>query len=161
MEYDHFSNRNEEIVDSNAVINWKAKAKNLLVSACGEDSQHFKLFEKSERSTYSSNLDNLRRMMAVFEAARENFEGAYLRFLKGKCFVCRSSDYERTPVITGRVFGCWASALLRSGLPQTGCAQLIEYTNGRTYQLILARCLKCPTKAKTSVSLRPIGLGIR
>ena len=78
MEYDHFLSRSAEQIDSNPLLNWKAKAKNLLVSACGEDSQHFKLFEESESSSYSSNLDNLRRMIAVFEAAREDFEGGYL-----------------------------------------------------------------------------------
>ena len=78
IEYDQFLNQNEERIDSNALLNWKVKAKALLVSACGEESQHFKLFEKSESSTYSSNLNTLRRMIAVFEAAREDFEGGYL-----------------------------------------------------------------------------------
>jgi hypothetical protein len=78
IEYDDFTNQNEERIDSNALLNWKAKAKNLLASACGEGSQHFKLFEKSETSPFSSGLDNLKRMKAVFEAAREDFEGGYL-----------------------------------------------------------------------------------
>ncbi|MGD0096321.1 MAG: DUF4145 domain-containing protein [Terracidiphilus sp.] len=78
MEYDHFSNQNEERIDSNVLLNWKVKAKALLVSACGIESQHFKHFEKSETSPFSTNIDNLRRMMAVFEAAKEDFEGGYL-----------------------------------------------------------------------------------
>ena len=82
MEYDPLYNRNEERIDSNALLNWKVKAKALLVSACGEDSQHFKFFEESESSPFSSNLDNLGRMKAVFDAAREDFEGGYLTSLR-------------------------------------------------------------------------------
>jgi len=78
MEYSEFSNSNVERIDSNELLNWKVKAKALLVSACGADSQHFKHFEESESSTWSTNLENLMRMMAVFEAAREDFEGGYL-----------------------------------------------------------------------------------
>jgi hypothetical protein len=79
MQYRASTGTNEEYVDSNALLNWKVKAKSLLVSACGEASQHFKEFDQvSQGSLYSTNLDTLRRMMAVFEAAREDFEGGYL-----------------------------------------------------------------------------------
>jgi hypothetical protein len=78
MEWNDFSNQNVEQIDSNALLNWKVKAKSLIVSACGEESQHFKHFEKSEYSPYSSSADNLARMKAVFMAAREDFEGGYL-----------------------------------------------------------------------------------
>ncbi len=78
IEYDSYDHRNVERIDSNALLNWKTKAKSLLIKVCGEDSQHFKQFEESESSTFSTSLDNLRRMMAVFAAAREDFEGGYL-----------------------------------------------------------------------------------
>jgi len=78
MEYDKYLSRNEERIDSNALLNWKVKAKALLVNACGETSQHFKHFEGSESSPYSTNLSNFRRMRAVFEAAQEDYEGGYL-----------------------------------------------------------------------------------
>jgi len=94
----------EENIDSNALLNWKVKAKALLVCACGEDSQHFKQFKASESSTYSSSLDNLRRMTAVFEAAREDFEGGYLASVHA--------------LVRAEVFGSeleQASELLKSG----------------------------------------------
>jgi hypothetical protein len=77
-ERDLFTNGSVERIDSNALLNWKVKAKALLVNACGKDSQHFKEFEESESSSYSTNLDNLRRMMAVFDAAHDDCEGGYL-----------------------------------------------------------------------------------
>jgi hypothetical protein len=78
MVHDHFSNTNRESIDSNVNLNWKVKAKALLVSACGAESQHFKEFEASESQGWATNLANFRRMRAVFEAAREDFEGGYL-----------------------------------------------------------------------------------
>jgi hypothetical protein len=76
--YNQFAGESQQQIDSNALLNWKTKARSLLVRACGEKSQHFQLFEKSETSMYSTSLDNLQRMLAVFEAAREDFEGGYL-----------------------------------------------------------------------------------
>lgn len=78
IELDGYYHTRTERVDSNTVLNWKVKAKNLVASACGESSQHFKLFEESEVSSWSSSLDILRRLMAVLDAAREDFEGGYL-----------------------------------------------------------------------------------
>jgi hypothetical protein len=77
IEHDEYDRTRVERVDSNALLNWKVKAKSLLVNACGEDSQHFKEFENYETG-WTSNLTAFRRMNAVFEAAREDFEGGYL-----------------------------------------------------------------------------------
>jgi hypothetical protein len=76
--YDAYTSSNKITIDSNVNLNWKVKAKALLVSACGSESQHFKEFEAAESKGWSTNLDNFRRMRAVFEAAREDFEGGYL-----------------------------------------------------------------------------------
>jgi hypothetical protein len=104
MERDAYDNSLNERIDSNVLLNWKVKAKALLVSACGSDSQHFKQFEKSETTSMFSNLDNFRRMKAVFEAAREDFEGGYL-----------ASVHD---LVRAEVFGSeleQASELLKSG----------------------------------------------
>jgi hypothetical protein len=104
MQYSALTKSNKENIDSNAVLHWKTKAKALLVSACGEQSQHFKGFEQSQTSQWSSSLQNLRRMMAVFEAAREDFEGGYL-----------ASVHD---LVRAEVFGSeleQASELLKSG----------------------------------------------
>ena len=65
-------------VDDNALLNWKVRAKNLLVRACGEESQHFIHFHESESSPFFTSFDNLLRMQSVFRAAREDFEAGYL-----------------------------------------------------------------------------------
>lgn len=73
--YDH--------VNDELFLNWCVKTRNLLANACGLESQHFKQFEKSEKpSSYSSNYDRLTKVKAVFFAAKEDFEGGYLKSVK-------------------------------------------------------------------------------
>jgi hypothetical protein len=75
-EYCEYSHRQLQI-DPNALLHWKAKEKHLLVRGCGQESQHFREFVASENS-YRTGLDDLHKMMAVFSAAREDFDGCYL-----------------------------------------------------------------------------------
>jgi hypothetical protein len=59
-------------IDSNALLNWKVKARHLIASVCGEDSQHFRQFVESEKPTmYATNFETFQRMLAVFLAAKE------------------------------------------------------------------------------------------
>jgi hypothetical protein len=81
-EYNQYLNCNVEQIDSNKLLTWKVKAKNLLAKAC-DGSPHYKHFEDEESSPYSTSLDNLCRMKAVFQAAREDFEGGYLASMRG------------------------------------------------------------------------------
>lgn len=80
--HSQFSNASITQVDGNLFLNWKVKAKNLLQSACGLDSQHFKQFEENESLAYLTNYDILGYLGAVFLAAKEDFEGGYLRSVK-------------------------------------------------------------------------------
>jgi len=77
-ECDEDSGSQRETVDGNAFTNWKVKAKNLLLTLCNEDSPHVKTFDQAETMLWSNYLDRLRRMMAILDAAREDFEGGYL-----------------------------------------------------------------------------------
>ena len=71
--------RPREYVDDQLLLNWRVKARSLLVNACGESSQHFKAFAEAEQtSMYTTNLHTLIRVRAVFLAAREDYEGGYL-----------------------------------------------------------------------------------
>lgn len=66
-------------VDDELLLNWSVKARNLIGSACGKDSEHYASFVKAEEpSAWGSNHDIFRRIKAVFTAAREDFEGGYL-----------------------------------------------------------------------------------
>lgn len=78
VEYDSYSSTNKTRIDVNQFLNWKVKAKSLLVRACGEDSRHFKEFVDLENGWSSSDFAKLQKLMAVFAAAREDFEGGYL-----------------------------------------------------------------------------------
>lgn len=68
-----------EQVDPDLLLGWCVKARNLLASACGKDSEHFSSFVEAEKpGPYESNPTILSRLRAVFLAAKEDFEGGYL-----------------------------------------------------------------------------------
>ncbi len=70
-------------IDYELFTGWKVKVKNLLVTVCGENSQHFKAFEKGEqRGSMEQTYAVKQRLGAIFLAAKEDFEGGYLSSLK-------------------------------------------------------------------------------
>ncbi|QEY16953.1 DUF4145 domain-containing protein [Cellvibrio sp. KY-GH-1] len=70
-------------IDEEMFLGWKVKTKNLLTNACGEKSQHFQSFLKAEiPQPMESSYYILKRVGAVFLAAKEDFEGGYLASLK-------------------------------------------------------------------------------
>jgi hypothetical protein len=70
-------------VDGESFLEWKVKAKNLIVKVCGESSEHYKEFLNSEKpGGYETNLDQFKRVKSVFLAAKEDFEGGYLTSFK-------------------------------------------------------------------------------
>jgi hypothetical protein len=73
-----------DTIDTGLFTSWKVKVKNLLVTACGENSQHFIAFLKGENSIYSmeSEYSIFERTGAIFDAAKEDYEGGYLSSLK-------------------------------------------------------------------------------
>ena len=80
---DRFGGSSTEYVDDNLLLNWGVKVKNLLLSACGENSQHLLSFVEAEKpQSFTDNFDKLCRMKAVFMAAKEDFEGGYLNSVK-------------------------------------------------------------------------------
>ncbi len=84
QEYDELLGRSNMEIDSNALLEWKVKARSLLSHACGAESEHLKAFSKNEdTSFYGTNLGTLEALRAVFLAAREDYEGGYLKSLRG------------------------------------------------------------------------------
>ncbi|MFZ6709781.1 DUF4145 domain-containing protein [Undibacterium sp. TC9W] len=72
-----------EDVDSELFLKWVIKVRSLLNSVCGDTSQHFKQFEiSSKAATHDSSLNMAKRLGAIFNAAKEDFEGGYLTTLK-------------------------------------------------------------------------------
>lgn len=67
-------------IESDALIEWSVKARNLLSKVCGQDSEHYRSFvENEKRQPYDKYLNILMRIRAVFLAAKEDFEGGYLQ----------------------------------------------------------------------------------
>jgi len=78
--YNEFLGKYFEEVSSTDFLEWKIKTKNLINKSCGENSEHYRAFcSNEEPSTFSSNLGTLQKLKAVFCAAREDYEGGYLR----------------------------------------------------------------------------------
>ena len=71
-----------EVIDSNLLLSWKVKVKNLLSKVCGEDSQHFKQFQREENRPRHTTYGIFNAFKAVFLAAKEDFEGGYLSSIK-------------------------------------------------------------------------------
>jgi hypothetical protein len=70
-------------VDESEFLNWLVKTRHLLESVCGSDSQHYMLFIQSEKTHgYETSHEIFLRLKAVFQAAKEDFEGGYLNSLK-------------------------------------------------------------------------------
>ncbi len=66
-------------VDEEALLNWQIKSRHLLTLACGENSVHAKAFVECEKpQPYRSNFEMLKRLKAIFLAAREDFQGGYI-----------------------------------------------------------------------------------
>jgi len=78
--YSELLSRSQVEIESIDLLEWKIKAKNLLSKACGHDSEHYQAFSQNENpGLYGSNLGTLKLLKAIFLAAREDYEGGYLR----------------------------------------------------------------------------------
>lgn len=74
---------NVNVVDNEKTLTWKVKSKNLLVSTCGKDSQHYEEFIKAEKlRSYETQWDAFKRMKSVFIAAMDDYKNGYLTSLK-------------------------------------------------------------------------------
>lgn len=78
--YDNFTEKHREEIDSNEFIEWKVKTRNLLSKSCGKDSEHYIEFSETDVvGMYGTYLSTLKRLKAVFVAAKEDYEGGYMR----------------------------------------------------------------------------------
>lgn len=70
-------------IDGHLILNWAVKARNLISSACGKDSEHYSSFVEAEKIHSSEESPTrLKRMGAVFLAAQEDFDGGYLNSIR-------------------------------------------------------------------------------
>jgi len=79
---DMFDNQTFEI-ESDGLLEWSVKARNLLSKACGQDSEHYRSFIDNEKvQQFDKNYDILKRLRAVFLATKEDFDGGYLTSIR-------------------------------------------------------------------------------
>ncbi len=72
-----------DVIDDELALTWKVKAKNLLVSACGKESQHYHEFIEAEKiRAFDSTAASFKRMKSVFIAAMDDYKGGYLTSIK-------------------------------------------------------------------------------
>lgn len=70
-------------IEAHLILNWAVKARTLISSACGKESEHYASFVGAEAvNSYEDSPGRLKRMGAVFFAAREDFEGGYLNSIR-------------------------------------------------------------------------------
>lgn len=70
-------------LDSNAYLEWKVKAKNLLVKVCGEQSEHYKEFAANENpGAFGTYKEAAQCAGAVFRAAKDDFDSGMLRSVR-------------------------------------------------------------------------------
>jgi hypothetical protein len=77
-EFNPLMERNEQQLDRDKQLNWQVKVKNLLGQTCGKDSVHLQHFNEAEGGSWSTSLSIAKQQRAIFEAAREDFDGGYL-----------------------------------------------------------------------------------
>lgn len=72
-----------ESVDSELLLNWCVKARSLIANACGKGSEYYASFIKAEEvQSYETNVNNFKRVKAVFLAAMEDFNGGYINTVR-------------------------------------------------------------------------------
>jgi hypothetical protein len=72
-----------QYIEPHLILNWAVKARTLISNSCGKDSEHYASFVTAEESqSYEDSPTRLKRMGAVFLAAREDFEGGHLNSIR-------------------------------------------------------------------------------
>jgi hypothetical protein len=72
-----------EMVDVEALCEWRIKVKNLLAKSCGLESEHYREFVRAEKyCLMDTTYKVLLRIRPVFKAAKEDYEGGYLTSFK-------------------------------------------------------------------------------
>lgn len=116
-----------QTIDSELFTGWIVKAKNLLVTACGETSQHFTAFEKGENShSLESSYAVKKRLGSIFLAAKEDFEGGYLASLK---YLVQAEVFDSELEQSKELLGCGyklASAVICGVVLETALRDLCD-----------------------------------
>lgn len=73
------SGSQETFIDDDLLLHWRTKVRNLLVQACGPESEHYRLFRQTEEESFhGTNYNTFKRLRLVFLAAKDDFDGGFL-----------------------------------------------------------------------------------
>lgn len=76
----HNKYRSQDDIDPNEMQAWHLKVLNLLEKSCGRKSVHYVAFSRAKHwAPNTAYADHLKRLGSIFGAAREDYEGGYLR----------------------------------------------------------------------------------
>jgi hypothetical protein len=71
-----------EEVNTGLLGAWRVNAANLIKQACGAESVHYEEWQEVQKSPNMSSYRNMVRLKAVFLAAKDDYEGGYLRSIR-------------------------------------------------------------------------------
>lgn len=116
-------------VDQDLYMGWALKARHLVSMACGTDSEHYRQFKEGEEpSMYTTNFDMLRKIKAVFLAAKEDYEGGYLSSIRNlvQAEVFSNELEQAIELLSAGYFA--ASAVVAGVVLETALRQLCKDT---------------------------------
>jgi len=70
-------------IETHLILGWCVKARHLISSVCGKNSEHYRSFvDAEEPRSYEDSPTLFKRVLSVFMAAKEDFEGGYLTSIR-------------------------------------------------------------------------------
>jgi hypothetical protein len=106
----------DTFLDDDLLLHWRAKVRNLLVQACGRESEHYQLFLQTEDEDYHvTNYNLFKRLKLVFLAAKDDFDGGFLVNLRA---MVQSEVFESELEQASELFasGYYAAAAVIAGV---------------------------------------------
>ena len=103
----------EITIPSDLILNWRVKARSLIERACGEQSSHLAMYLEAEKMhSFDTYMNQLKRMKAVFLAAKEDFEGGYINSLRNLVQAeVFSNELEQAEELLGRGYATAAAVI--------------------------------------------------
>jgi hypothetical protein len=114
-------------VDAGKLLNWSVKAKSLIANACGTDSEHYRAFEAAEKpKSMQSSFERAEFLAAIFQAAKEDYEGGYLSQLRNLVQAeVFSTELEQATELLGAGYAT-AAAVIAGTVLETTLRQLCD-----------------------------------
>jgi len=125
-----------EYVDNELFNEWRVKVKNLIVNACGSESEHYKEFIALEKiNNYFTNYGKLLNIKSVFHAAKEDYLGGYLStvrdLVQAELF---DDELEQAKELLDKKYHV-AAAIIAGVVLETGIRELCKKNNIETGKL--------------------------